>query len=129
MKNLEILEFGSKKSFPQLRRTFIIYLIEKKIEVNLLKIFEAISPLWDTLKGILPLTLILLFFQLIVLKTPMEDIKKFTTGFVFATLGLHLFLTGTNMSLIPLGSSVGRNLHVLKSKGTIIRLGFGIGYF
>lgn len=94
-----------------------------------MKIFEAISPLWDTLKGILPLTLILLFFQLVVLKTPMEDMKKFTTGFVFATLGLHMFLKGANMSLIPLGSTVGRNLHVLDNKWIIILLGFIIGYF
>ena len=94
-----------------------------------LKIFEMFSPLWNTLKGILPLTLILVFFQLIVLRQPIEDIKKFTTGFVFAAFGLHLFLMGANMSLIPLGSSVGRNLHVLDSKWAIVLLGFVIGYF
>lgn len=107
----------------------ILYNRYKLIEVNYLKIFEILSPLWDTLKGILPLTLILLFFQLVVLKRPIEDIKKFTIGFVFATFGLHLFLMGTNMSLIPLGSSVGRNLHVLDSKWNIVFLGFVLGYF
>lgn len=94
-----------------------------------MKILQILSPLWETLKGILPLTLILIFFQLIVLKQPIDNIKRFTTGFIFAAFGLHLFLMGTNMSLIPLGSSVGRNLYVLDSKLIIVILGFVIGYF
>lgn len=94
-----------------------------------MKFLETLSPLWDTAKGIIPLTLILIFFQIVVLKKPIDDAKRFTTGIVFATLGLHLFLKGTNMSLIPLGSSVGRNLHILDSKWVIILLGFVIGYF
>lgn len=94
-----------------------------------MKFLETISPLWDTAKGILPLTAILIFFQIVILKKPIEDVKKFTTGIILATFGLHLFLKGTNMSLIPLGSSLGRNLHVLNSTWIIILLGFVIGYF
>lgn len=94
-----------------------------------MKIFETLSPLWETAKGILPLTLILILFQLVILRKPIDDVKRFTAGIILATLGLHMFLMGTGMSLIPLGSSVGRNLHVLDSKWVIIILGFVIGYF
>lgn len=94
-----------------------------------MKFLETLSPLWDTTKGILPLTLILIFFQLVILKRPIGDVKKFATGIVLATLGLHMFLKGTNMSLIPLGSSVGKNLHLLNNTWIIIVLGFVIGYF
>lgn len=94
-----------------------------------MKSLEMFSPLWDTAKGIIPLTLILIFFQIIILRKPIEDVRKFITGILLATLGLHMFLKGTTMSLIPLGSSVGRNLHVLNSKWVIILLGFVIGYF
>jgi uncharacterized protein DUF1538 len=94
-----------------------------------LKFLETLSPLWETAKGIIPLTLILILFQVVILKKPIEDVKKFSTGILLATLGLHMFLKGTNMSLIPLGSSVGKNLHILDSKWIIVILGFVIGYF
>lgn len=102
---------------------------DNRIEVNFLKLLETLSPLWDTAKGIIPLTFILIFFQIVILKKPIENVRRFSTGIVFATLGLHLFLMGTGMSLIPLGSSVGKNLHVLDRRWVIILLGFIIGYF
>lgn len=86
------------------------------------------SPLWDTMKGILPLTFILSTFQIFILKKPINNVKEFIIGIVFAIIGLHLFLKGTNMSLIPLGDSVGRNLYVLDRRWAIVLLGFVIGY-
>lgn len=94
-----------------------------------MKIIETLAPLWETLKGILPLTAIMALFQVVILKKPIDNIKEFGMGFIFAVIGLHLFLKGTNMSLIPLGDSVGRNLYVLDKKWLIILIGFIIGYF
>lgn len=90
---------------------------------------EILSPLWETLMGILPLTAILAVFQLLVLRRPIDNVKEFGLGFVFAVIGLHLFLKGSTMSLIPLGDAVGRNLHILDRKWVIILIGFIIGYF
>ena len=94
-----------------------------------MKIIEALAPLKETLMGILPLTAILVLFQVFVLKKPLENVKQFTLGFILATIGLHLFLKGTGMSLIPLGDSVGRNLYVLDKRWLIVLIGFIIGYF
>lgn len=94
-----------------------------------MKLMEILSPLWETIMGILPLTAILALVQLVVLRKPMENVKEFGMGFVFAVIGLHLFLKGSTMSLIPLGDSVGRNLHVLNNKLIIIAIGFVVGYF
>lgn len=93
-----------------------------------MKIMETLTPLFDTLKGILPLTAIMLIFQVVVLRKPLENVKEFGLGFVFAVIGLHLFLKGAGMSLIPLGDSVGRNLHVLDKRWLVIIIGFIIGY-
>ncbi|WP_249323866.1 DUF1538 domain-containing protein [Wansuia hejianensis] len=90
---------------------------------------DILSPLWETMKGILPLTAILSVVQVVILRKPMENVRDFIIGVILATIGLHLFLKGTNMSLIPLGDSVGRNLYVLNRKWVIILLGFIIGYF
>lgn len=94
-----------------------------------MKILETLAPLWETLRSIIPLTAIMAFFQLVVLRRPIDNLKEFLLGFVFAVLGLHLFLKGTTMSLLPLGDSVGRNIHVLDRKWLIILIAFVIGYF
>lgn len=94
-----------------------------------MKMLEILAPLWDTMKGILPLTAIMVVFQVFILKKPIDNLGKFSLGIVLAIIGLHLFLKGTTMSLIPLGDSVGRNLHLIDKKFVIILIGFIIGYF
>lgn len=94
-----------------------------------MKILETLSPLWGTLKGILPLTLIMVIFQVLILKKPIGNMKEFSIGIVLSILGLHFFLKGTTMSLIPLGDTVGRNLYLLDKKIYVILIGFILGYF
>lgn len=94
-----------------------------------MKFIEVLSPLWETIKGILPLTIIMVVFQVFILKKPIANVGEFTIGVVLSVLGLHLFLKGTTMSLIPLGDSVGRNLHLLDKKYLIVLVGFVLGYF
>lgn len=94
-----------------------------------MRLIENLSPLWGTAKSIIPLTAILAFIQVVILKRPIDDVKQMITGFVFAVLGLHLFLKGTTMTLLPLGDSVGRNLYLLDRKWAIVVIAFVIGYF
>ena len=94
-----------------------------------MKVVAGFGELWETLKTILPLTLILVIFQVFILKKPLHSIKDFIVGLVLAVLGLHFFLKGTSMSLMPLGESVGRNLVVIERKWLIVFIAFIIGYF
>lgn len=88
-----------------------------------------ISALWETLSSVLPLTLILVIIQIAIFKKPMEDVRRFGIGFLFTVLGLHLFLAGVEMSLIPLGDQVGRNFVLIERKWVILVMAFVIGYF
>ncbi len=94
-----------------------------------MKFMETIAPLWETVWSIVPLTAIMAFFQLVILKKPIDNVREFLLGFVFAVIGLHLFLKGTTMSLLPLGDSVGRNIYLLEKRWVIILIAFVIGYF
>ena len=94
-----------------------------------MKVFSGLSSLWETASSIIPLAAILAVFQLVILKKPLHNVKEFLTGFILAVLGLHLFLKGTTMSLIPLGDSVGRNLVIIERRWLILIIGFIIGYF
>lgn len=93
-----------------------------------MRVIEMLTPIWDTVKGVLPLTSILLIIQLVILRKPVENVKDFSMGILFAIIGLHFFLQGSNMSLIPLGESVGRNLYILDRRWVIVLIGFVIGY-
>ena len=66
-----------------------------------MKASDILLPLWETMKGILPLTGIMLIVQIVILRKPINNIKEFVIGVLFASIGLHLFLKGTGMSLIP----------------------------
>lgn len=93
-----------------------------------MKIMNILGPFWESAKGILPITVIMVIIQSLILKKPIEDVKNFVLGIIAATIGLHLFLHGTNASLIAIGDSVGRNLNVLDKKWMIILIGFAVGY-
>lgn len=93
-----------------------------------MRLIEMLTPIWDTVKGVLPLTSILLIIQLVILRKPIENVKDFSLGILFAIFGLHFFLQGSNMSLIPLGESVGRNLYIIDRRWVIVLMGFVIGY-
>ncbi|NEZ47589.1 DUF1538 domain-containing protein [Clostridium niameyense] len=93
-----------------------------------MKLSYIFKGLWNTFKNILPITTLMLFIQLFIFKKPMKNIKTFTLGVILSTLGLFLFIEGTNLFLLPLGESVGRNLILLKNKWFIILLVFGIGF-
>ena len=93
-----------------------------------MKILQALASLKETLLGILPLTAIMVVFQTLILRKPLGNVKDFTVGIILASIGLHLFIRGTEMSLIPLGDLVGRSLHILERKWIIIVAGFIIGY-
>ncbi|MBU5439951.1 DUF1538 domain-containing protein [Tissierella sp. MSJ-40] len=94
-----------------------------------MKVLEGLSALWETLRSIIPLTAVLTLFQLVILKKPIDNVKEFIIGFALSVFGLHFFLKGVSMSLLPLGDSVGKNLVVLERRWVIVIIAFVIGYF
>lgn len=90
---------------------------------------EWAAAFFNTAKNILPITVFLILFQVLFLKKPIENIKSFIVGIIFTAIGLHLFLRGLSISLIPLGESVGRKLLDIDHKWIIVLFGFVLGYF
>jgi hypothetical protein len=63
-----------------------------------------------TLKDVLPVLLLLLFFQFVILRRPIPNWKRMTIGFVFVLIGLVLFLDGLETALFPIGEIMARQL-------------------
>ena len=68
-----------------------------------------------SLRDLLPIVLVILFFQLIVLQQPLPDVGQLLLGVVFVILGLTFFIHGLEQGLFPIGESMA---HAFARKGS-----------
>ncbi len=68
--------------------------------------------LLETVKDVIPIMVLLLFFQLVVLRKPLPNLKRMAFGFVFVLIGLTLFLNGLETALFPIGKIMAKQLSV-----------------
>jgi len=71
---------------------------------------ELAGNLLTTCQDILPVSALLVGFQLFVLRQPVPNLRKLLVGFGFVVLGLAFFLQGLEMALFPLGKTMARQL-------------------
>jgi hypothetical protein len=90
---------------------------------------EQLKPLWGTAKTVLPITAFMIAFKTFFLRHSPENPKTLVGGIVLSILGLHLFIKGASISLLPLSDSLGRELVVLDNKLAIVFFAFVLGYF
>jgi hypothetical protein len=94
-----------------------------------MKSFKAIlTSLLDSLRDLLPIILVIAFFQLVVLQQPIPNFGEIAIGVVFIIIGLTLFVHGLNMGLFPVGESMA---YAFASKGSLFWLlafAFALGF-
>ncbi|MCI2394053.1 DUF1538 domain-containing protein [Aliiroseovarius sediminis] len=71
---------------------------------------DLITTIAATVTDVLPIALILVFFQAVVLRKPVPHLRKVLVGGVYVVLGLGLFLFGLQEALFPLGETMARQL-------------------
>ena len=76
--------------------------------MDLITTFTNILAL--TVKDIVPVVALLLFFQLVVLRRPLPNWKLVALGFLFVLIGLTLFLDGLETALFPVGKIMAKQL-------------------
>lgn len=81
-----------------------------------------------SMRDLLPIILVVAFFQLVVIGQPLPDAASLLLGIVFVVIGLALFVYGLDISLFPLGESMAHNF---ARKGNLVWLllfGFSLGF-
>jgi len=63
-----------------------------------------------TVKDVLPVLALLVFFQLMILRRPLPNWRRLTLGFIFVLIGLTLFLDGLETALFPIGKIMAKQL-------------------
>ncbi len=77
---------------------------------------------------LLPIILVIAFFQIVVLKQPLPQIGDVFFGALLVVAGLTLFVQGLEMGLFPIGESMA---HALSKKGSLFWLlgfAFALGF-
>jgi len=65
-----------------------------------------LKTLLSSLRDLLPIILVVAFFQLVVIKQPVADLGEILFGTLLVILGLAFFIRGLEQALFPIGESV-----------------------
>ena len=68
-----------------------------------------------SIRDLLPILLVVVFFELAVLKQPVPNITQMLIGLVFVVAGLTFFIFGLRIALFPIGEGLA---HSLARKGS-----------
>ena len=88
----------------------------------------VISLLGATLRDLAPILLIIAFFQIAVLRRPVDNLADIAVGFVFVLLGLAIFVRGLEMALFPLGEALANAFVRKGSLFWLLGFAFGLGF-
>ncbi len=73
-------------------------------------ITDFVLVLFYTIRDVLPILVLIVFFQLVVLKQPIPHLKRMVIGGIYVVLGLALFLMGLEKALFPVGKIMASQL-------------------
>jgi len=93
------------------------------------KLKRLFAPLFSSARDLLPIVVVIGFFQLVVLQQPIPNLGELLLGTLFVVIGLALFVKGLEMGLFPIGENMA---HAFARKGSLTwlllfaaALGFG----
>lgn len=67
---------------------------------------EMARMLLSSFKDLLPIIVVIAFFQILILKQPIPNMGEMLLGIIFVVAGLSLFIKGLEMGLFPIGESM-----------------------
>jgi len=86
------------------------------------------KSLLGSFRDLLPILVVIGFFQAVVLRQPMADVGGILVGLALVVVGLTLFVYGLEMGLFPIGDSMA---HAFARKGSLawlIAFAFALGF-
>ncbi len=101
---------------------------QKKTFVSTRLLFIALKKLRGAFVDLLPIILVIAFFQIVVLRQPLPNIGDLFFGFLLVVAGLSMFIQGLEMGLFPIGDAMAR---ALARKGSLVWLlvfAFALGF-
>ncbi len=82
----------------------------------------------ESFRDLIPIVLVILFFQLAILQTIPEDWLPTTIGMIIVGIGLAIFLQGLEIGIFPVGEGLARDFAKSGSTLWILLFAFAIGF-
>ncbi|ELR64752.1 Permease of the major facilitator superfamily [Photobacterium marinum] len=82
-------------------------------------VVAMLKAMLSSLRDLLPIIVVIAFFQLVVLQQPLPALGSILLGLVLVVTGLTFFIFGLEMGLFPIGESMARSF---ASKGSLVWL-------
>ncbi len=92
---------------------------------------QALTMLFDLLgmlRDVLPIILVILFFQYAVIRKSIPYARRVVLGFAMVIIGLYAFVVGLKLGLFPVGRSMAEQLIALDTPAWIYLFAFAIGF-
>ncbi|MGD8913401.1 MAG: DUF1538 domain-containing protein [Candidatus Thiodiazotropha sp.] len=89
---------------------------------------RLISSLANSIRDLLPIVLVIAFFQLAVLQQPIPNLGTILIGSVLVLLGLTLFIEGLNLGLFPIGEGMAWDFARKGSLTWLLLFAFALGF-
>ena len=117
-----VYTFGEVKDVAQV-------VVQSTASISTIISFESVlSGILAVVLDVIPILLIILFFQYGVLKKPIQNLKKVFLGFGLVIIGLYAFILGLEMGLFSLGETMAYQLTKSDSVFIIYAFAFAIGF-
>ncbi len=91
-------------------------------------IFIILGKLKNSLMDLLPVILVIAFFQLVVIRQPLPQFGEVIIGTLFVVVGLCLFIQGLEMGLFPIGEKMAQALARKGSLFWLLCFAFFLGF-
>ena len=102
--------------------------IEAKSVIPEITFLNLLSGLFHVFQDVIPILAIIFFFQYVVIKKPIENLKEVLIGFGLVVIGLDAFIVGLEMGLFSLGETMAYQLTQGSSTLIIYIFAFAIGF-
>lgn len=89
---------------------------------------RAFIPLRDSAMALLPIVIVVAFFQLAVLRQPIPNLGRIVVGALIVVLGLALFVRGLQMALFPIGEEMAYNFVRRGNLWWLLLFAFTLGF-
>lgn len=91
-------------------------------------VLKSLGSLKDSAMALLPIVLVVAFFELLVLRQPIPNLGRILAGGAMVVVGLTLFVRGLEMALFPIGEEMAYSFVKRGSLAWLLLFAFTLGF-
>jgi hypothetical protein len=91
-------------------------------------LYRFLGSLLSSTRDLLPIVLVVAFFQVIIIQQPLPELGRILTGLLLVILGLTLFVRGLEQGLFPIGESLAWAFAKRGNLSLLLTFAFALGF-